>query len=343
MGKTTDTLEQQFQELDLKYKQVPRRKWMFRLATLLFVFFSFCLAMYVSIVKDGAEEKAVNAYLEVNDPEALNEIYDTAAIRGNTTAYSWYEENMLGIKNNIALAGLPWNCDANDEYRNEINGITAYVDNDAKTLVVQKDGDTLHVSKDAPGEVIATLDNVYFINKTAGNSLYVYDIAADQEVLVAEDDIDQFAVYGRYIFYLNSAEQIMRVSLESGETAEVANNIQRFYMAGELVAQNGTKVLKIALDGSGYSKLADNALLVGADSEHAYYTNFGVEPEEIENSDSAEDESETGTEETVSIAGDYVLYAINVNTDDTVPVDGRNSVIRAVYVSEDGILVDTIE
>ena len=47
-----------------------------------------------------------------------------------------------------------------------------------------------------------------------------------------------------------------------------------------------------------------------------------------------------GTEE---IQGKFVLHAMTVSTKSVVPIEEREAFIRAVYVTSDGLLVDTIE
>ena len=98
-----------------------------------------------------------------------------------------------------------------------------------------------------------------------------------------------------------------------------------------------------------------NALLVGADDKHIYYTNFGVSVDEMPTSvaDEAKENSEGVSATDVgieidktnesNIQGKYVLYAMNIETKKITPIDGRDSFIRAVYITEEGILVDTME
>lgn len=352
MAKSTGNLEQRFQEMDKKYKKVPKRKWMFRLSTLLFVVFSFCMAITLSIARDNAKTEILNQYLQATDSETLNTLYDNFGVRGNALALDWFEQNMLGIPNNTALAGKSWNCNVNKNNRNEIGQVIAFCDTKTGGLKVNVDGKNVYSGKDSVGEIIATNDAVYFINETEDDALYVYNIENGKADKLISESIRQFAIYGNHIFYLNDAEKVARYSIETGMIYDVADNIQRFYLSDGLIVQNETNVMHVELDGSAYTPLVSNALLVGADAQHAYYTNFGISADVLqaeiiaENFENQEGKNTEVLEENVinkEIKGDYILFAINLSTKEKVAIDGRNSFIRAIYITEEGIYVDTVE
>lgn len=354
MVKSTKNLEQYFQEeMDKKYKRVPKRKWMFRLSTLLFVGFSLFMTMILSIVRDNAKTEILNQYLQATDSETLNTLYDNVGVRGNALALEWYEQNMLGIPNNIALAGNAWNCNVNRNNRNEIGQVVAFCDTKTGGLKVVVDGKRVYSGKDSVGEIIATNDTVYFINETDCDALYAYNIENNKVNKLINDSIHQFALYGNHIFYLNDAEKVVQYSIESRRIYDVADNIQRFYLSDGLIVQNGTNVMHVELDGSAYTPLVSNAFLVGADAQHAYYINFGISADVLQaeiiagNSENQEDEENKKViGENVmdkEIEGDYILFAINLSTKEKVAIDGRNNFIRAIYITEEGILVDTVK
>lgn len=353
MGKNIENLEQKFQEMDKRYKEVPKRKWNFRLTTLIFMTISFFMAIVLSIARDNSIDKIVTRYLEATDCETLYTLYDNIATRGNTTALAWYEQNMLGISNNTALAGISWNCEANKSNMNVIGDIVAFCDEESGGLKVNVSGETVYSGQSSVGEIIATKECVYFIDETDGDSLHIYSIDTDQEKKLIDDSVCQFALYGNYIFYLNNADKIIRYSLETAEMNDVVDNVQRFYFADDLIVQNGTDIVCVKLDGSSYTTLLPDALLVGADSERVYYTNFGMPTEDI----STEVESESSKIQGIEAISDvlqensaeqemeeeYILFAINLSTKEKQPIDERNSFIRAVYVTEEGIFVDTVD
>lgn len=349
MAKRVETLEQQFRKMD---KKISRRKWRFRLATMLFVFFSFFMTIVLSIARDNAKDKKVKEYLEAMDSETLYTLYDNIGTRGNIVALAWYEQNLLGISNNIALAGISWSCEANKCNRNIIGDVVALCDDKSGALKVIVSEKTAYVGKNIVGEIIATKDIVYFVDKTDEKSIHSYNIGTGEEKRLINDSVCQFALYGNYIFYLNDAEKIMRYSLETEEVNEVVDNVQRFYLAGGLIVQNGTDIVCVELDGTSHITLVSNALLVGADSEYVYYTDFGMVAYDI-NTETVGEGSEnknrkntlTTMEENIvdkEVGGKYILYAIALSTKEKRVIDESNDFIRAVYVTEEGILVDTV-
>lgn len=342
MSKKKDniSIENNIEELEAQYKKVPKRKWMFRLATLLFMVFSIFMATILSSRIDSVKNKSLNAYLNATDYETLNSIYDDIRIQGNNEAYSWFEENCLGIDNNIALAGFSNNCDANRDFYNAVSNVVAKCNVNRK-VEIYVDGKNVYTSNDDVLEVIATPLAVYFIDSSS-NNLLKFDVQTREINVFVDDKVEQFAIYGKYIFYLSSDEVLRRINTDSLETTEIATNVQRFFVSKDLIVQNETDIVKIGLDGAGYTKLIGRALLVGADYNHIYYTNFGVEPSEMKVT-ATENASNDGTEtEEVreEIIGKYVVYAMNITQGDITPIDGRNEFIRAIYITENGILVD---
>ena len=116
--------------------------------------------------------------------------------------------------------------------------------------------------------------------------------------------------------------------MDTKKSKDIASHIQRFFIADGFLVQNGLNIVSLDLDGNTHTELVANALLVGADKEQMYYINLETAKEGA------------GTEE---IQGKFVLHAMTVSTKSVVPIEEREAFIRAVYVTSDGLLVDTIE
>lgn len=354
MAKERGNLERQFQDLEKQYKKVPKRKWMFRLATLLFIIFSFGMTIVLSIVRDNAKEKILNDYITSIEYDSLKILYDNIGLRGNMDAYNWYKDNFLGMDINVALAGKSRNCSGNTDNKNCIGNVEAYTNKDSK-LIIKIDDKRVFFTENIVTEILATPADVFYIDETDGNTVHRYNIECAAEETFISDPVEQFFIYGNYIFALGKDEKIKRVSLDTKESIDLADNVQRMFVSDGVLVQSGTKIIKISFDGISNSEMITNALLVGADDKHIYYTNFGVSVDEMPTSvaDEAKENSEgvSATDEGIeidktnesNIQGKYVLYAMNIETKKITPIDGRDSFIRAVYITEEGILVDTME
>ena len=356
MEKIRENLEKQFQDVEKQYKKVPKRKWMFRLATLLFLLFSFVMMMVLSNARDNAKEKIVNDYISSTEYDTLKRLYDNIGLRGNLEAYKWYKDNFLGLDTNVALAGKSRNCTGNSNNRNSIGKIKAYTNKNDK-LIIKIGGNKVFTSESVVTEVVSTPTDVFFIDETRGNTVQRYRIEDAEEEMFISDSTEQFFIYGNYIFMLGKDEILRRVSIETKESIDLADNIQRVFVGDGIFVQSGVKILRLSFDGNSSSEIVSRALLVGADEKHVYYTNFGVKSDEMPtsvisektesvNNTSAVDESVETVKDTVNeddIQGKYVLYALNLETKKITPIDGRDEFIRAVYITEKGILVDTME
>ncbi len=331
MSETIQSVDKKFQELDEKYKAVPKRKWVFRFATLAFLVLTVLLSFVLGVVKDYGVKRAYTNYLETEDPAVLNDYFDNDAIRGNAEAMDRLEEFTIGIDNNIALAGLSWTSDTNKDYMNKIGDVTAWRDVDTGKLVININGEKKELGDVSVGEIIAKQDIVYYKSE-ADEVLYRYPLTGDRPIAVLADPIQSFAIIGDQIFVLTKAGVIVRYSIEDKSVEEVVTNVQRFYIAGTLIVQNGTKVYTIGLDGSDKTELIDNALLVGADSKNVYVTDFGSADKKIIDS----------IGNSIQSNGTYILYSFNMETRTIEAIDSSDDFIRAVYSTENGIVMDTL-
>lgn len=304
-----------------------KRKQKFRWATVLFMAVSFCIIVAFFMIEKNVKDRIVKNYLKSTEYESLITLYDNAVLRGNAQAFHWYEENFLGIDTNTALAGTSKNCKANERNYNKIGTIEAY-QSKKKKLVVKIAGDKVFTSEDVVSEVIATPKEVFYIDETDGNTIHKYHIENALDEVFVSEPVEQFMLYGKYVFCLGKDGMLRQVAMDTKKSKDIASHIQRFFIADGFLVQNGLNIVSLDLDGNTHTELVANALLVGADKEQMYYINLETAKEGA------------GTEE---IQGKFVLHAMTVSTKSVVPIEEREAFIRAVYVTSDGLLVDTIE
>ena len=342
-----NTVGNELNNIKNKYKAVSRRKWMFRLATFVFVVFSFMYAVAVSIAKDATIDKAVKKYTSSTDINILMSLYDDPKIRGNRESLTWYEQNVLGIDNNTALAGIPRTIDYDEEQKNKIKDIEAYIDKNDGKLKIYKNQNLIFDCKDEVLEVIATDNQVFYINQSDSNSLHVYNIEGNQDSKIIDDKVVQFAIYGNRIIYLNRDNELFRYSLETNDNSKIAQNVQRFFLSGSIIAQTEKSIVEIKIDGKKYEKIIDDALLVGANEDCIYFSNFGVTSDELQREiaegDKKNEETRTVEIDDSELSKEFIVYKLDMKTKEKIPVAGSDKLVRAVYVNGEDILIDTVD
>lgn len=340
MAKPGKNIEEELEELNNQNKKIPKRKLSYWLSSVAFVAFTIIMIIVLSWAKKASIKKIKSDYLNSVEYESLMSLYDNRILRGDVDAFNWFQENIVGLDTNIALAGISHNCEANTNYYNDVAGIKAYIDENNK-LEIFLEEEKIFLSTDDVGEILATPYFVYYIDNSDGERLHQFDISNRSDVILVDKEVYQFAIYGNTIFYLGNDEQLSQVKLDTMETRDIANNVQRFFVTDGLAVQNGTQVILISIDGIQKKELANSALLVGADSNHIYFTNFGVTPEELQSSNNIMvDLNSENSEE--SISGNYIVYAKTISSGAVKAIDGRKQFVRAVYVLSEGILVDTM-
>ena len=353
MSETIQSLETKFRELDSKYKSVPRRKWMFRLATLVFVVFSILLSVILHSAKISGAKRVKSEYLECENVDQLREYFDNDAVRGNPEAMERLEKFTIGISNNIALAGLSRSCGINTEYRNTIGEVEAWRDIKSGKLKVTLAGKPVDTGDVKTSEVIATKEEVFFINEE-NNYLYKLHIKDGSQIELLSEPVQSFAVIGNQLFVLKQDGIIQRYSIEKGTIDNVVTNVQRFYISGTLIVQNGTNVYSLDLDGRNKVNIATGALLVGADKEYIYVTDFGAGDTRIIDSlskmESSTDDNwnqQTDAEEIREgvevIERTHLLYSIRIDDHQVKVINGTDDFIRAIYSTGEGVILDTLK
>lgn len=331
-------------ELDMEYAKVPKRKRRFRIAALLYILFLILLYLLISGRIRAVQKAAATDYLKETDEKQLNTIYEDESLRGNAEALDWFESNVLGISNNNALAGASWNCEGNTNFYNQIGEVVAYQDDSNKVMVVEVAGQKVFTSEHKAKEIIATAENVYYIDGDKVDTLRVYNIKAgkDEGLRVG---VSQFAVYGDYLIYLDKHGSIYRYSVKDNHSSEIVNHVQRFFLSGSIIAQNDKAIQKVGLDGINHAELAHDVLLIGADASHIYYTNFGVTAKQLKRylDEEASKDYPVVTEPEADINEEFIVCETDLSTMQTRIIDSSDSMFRAVYHTDEGILIDTID
>lgn len=341
--KEMKSIGQRFSEAKGRLKNVKKRKRRYRFSSALFLITSFFLMGTIIEVSDAAKQKFLDEYLSSTDAVVLNSLYDNQALRGNIDALEWYEENLLGIDNNTALAGFSWNCGANMYNRNQIGEIVAYRDRENGKLVVERNGQELFVSTGQVSEIIATEDCVYYIDFDSGNFLLQYDIKEDRVNEYIPEYVCQFALYGNQIFYLTNTDKVIRYSIQSGEKSLVATNTQRFFISDCLLAQSGEKIFSVKLDGGSHTELISNAFLVGVDGKKVYYTSIGSSIPVIKSETADADSNETADLIPGVKKNSFLLYMLDRSTGISSAVSVKDRMIRSVYINGDQLQIDIVD
>lgn len=340
MGDTIQSLENKYQYLDSQYKSVPKRKWMFRLATLAFVVLSFFMYYLLGAIKDKGIEKSKTFYFETENVDILEDYFNNNAVRGNAEAMARLEEFSIGIPNNIALSGLSKSCYVNVNYLNVIGDLKVWRNVKTGRLKVVSDGKSINVGTINVGEVIASKERIYYID-TKDDSLSCYLLGEGSVQELITEPIDSFAVVGNQLFALSKEGTILRYSVDGGQLEEVVTNVQRFYLAGNLIVQNSDKIYSIGLDGKEKTELISHALLVGADYQYVYFTDFGVDNTKI--ADKLVSEADELGEDTYINYKNNLLYALNIDNNEIKVIRSSTWPIRGVYSIKKGVVLDLIK
>lgn len=310
--------ENYFEKSGKQYKSKRGRKFK-RLRSVFIVFI--IIVVIIIIIAVGATQKKrfqVENYLKSSDVETLNKFVDNKVLRDNEECYQWYETSMLGLSNNTALAGISKSNDANKIYKSEKENISVYREPEKGVLVVEKDKKRVYVGKEQISEVILTDSKVLYINVDDENALYIYSIEDESNSKIVKKNVQQFAVYGKYIVFLDMQQNLVKMDLDTGEISALAFNIQRFFAGAHIIAQNGEQIVSVSLDGKKVKRLITNAVVVGKDSQNMYYTDLETDE------------------------GNYELYSMDLQTGERKMLGSYDEFIRAIYFVDGEMIVDTV-
>lgn len=295
------------------------------------------IILIIPAIDRSSRRSAVEKYMSATsaDSDVLNGFIDNEAFDDSQEKYYVYADNMLGIDNNVALAGRSVNTESNTNYYNSYNGQEAFLE--GQSLKYMKDGASNEISSNAD-EPILTAGALFYIDNDNSSALVRYDTNTGSSDTIY-NNVHQYALYGDYVVVLNDTSELYRIKVDSKESLLLADNIQRFFAEGKIIAQNGNRIITISLDGYRFEELLKDAILEGYSKGKIYFTYIDND----ENEDLNNDPENSAGSEIVSLKdGRYAVYEYNMATGNIRLVQEYPSMIRAVYVIDNKISVDTI-
>ncbi len=325
--------------------QIRKRKIRLFISSIVFVF-AYSLIIIITPANDKVQKsKRVQSFMNAtaDEKEELYEYLDNDALTDNEAAYEQFCNEMLGIDNNTALAGISISVSANPNYMNALMDNKAWLD--GENLIIDIGGKVSEVSNSAD-EPILSIDNLYYIDKSSGNRLTQYRLSDGTKDILYNSGIKQYAVYGKYIIALGEDWNIYRINIESKECKVLVGNIQHFYAGSKIIAQNGDKIITVSLDGNQCEDLIDGAMLEGYNNRIVYFINVSNMTQidgESEISRSIKQEITEKYNKELTIAnGNIAVYSYNMDTKEIELQAECKDMVRAVYVVGDEIVIDTL-
>lgn len=262
--------------------------------------------------------KIFSTYTAKSNKEKLNSFLDDSVLKHYETCFLQYEKVMLGIKNNTALSGISISCDANKIYENKIKNVVISRNPDNQMLEIKENGQVQTFTNMKVGEIIATTERIFYIDTDLNNILCSMDIDSKKTEIVSKFHVDKFAVLGNYVIFLTSNGQLKRFDLKHKKDLLLAENIQKFYIGKNIIAQNSTQIVSISYDGKQTKKLKENAILKGYNEGIAYFMPF------------------------VNKNNKFLLYQLDVETLEESSVEKSDKYIKSVYFVNGKKVIDTI-
>lgn len=263
--------------------------------------------------------KTFSTYTAKNNKEKLNSFLDDSIFKHYEACFSQYEKAMLGIKNNTALSGISISCDANKTYENKIKDMMISRNPDNQMLEIKENGQVQTLTNTKVGEIIATTERIFYIDTDQNNILCSMDLDSKKMEIVSESHVDKFAVLGNYIIFLTSDGKLKRFDLKNKTDIPLAENIQKFYIGKDIIAQNSTQIVSISYDGKKTKKLKGNAILKGYNDGIVYFMPF-----------------------TSKNNNKFLLYQLDIETLEESSVEKSNKYIKSVYVVNGKNVIDTV-
>lgn len=246
-------------------------------------------------------------YTKEEHKDDLNSFLLDAVYKNRDACFEHYEKEMLGIRNNKALSGTA----VSQHYLNQIDGRKIYQNEEDQKLIVEKKGRKTFTSSKKVGEIIADIDQVFFINIDENNQLERLDLKTNQFSIVMKDSIEKFAVLGDEIIVLNSKGEMYRLQWKNNEKKKLANYVQTFYVGKKLFVQNSTQIVSMSYDGDEQERIEKNAALKGYQDGKVYYISL----------DSKKNKS----------GEEYVLYEKDVDLDEEKIAKKSKTPIQSIY------------
>lgn len=157
------------------------------------------------------------------------------------------------------------------------------------------------LTENRSGQMIVYGGRVYYINQDDGNRLYCIDPSVQGERKVTDSPVLSFIVCEDAIFFLDTGNDLQRLSKGSTAPQRVVQNVERFFVNGNIVAQSGNRVFQFSPSGDASELIMESRSarfhLVSCSASAIYYQDAGKLHR-----------LEDGVD-TVLAEGDYAYYA----------------------------------
>lgn len=332
---------------------IRKRRIRLIIASLIFIAIYGLIIITTPAIDKNQKNKRVQAFMNTSadEEEVLNKFLDDDALVDNEDVYKLYCSEMLGIDNNKALAGQTKSIPENENYENILKNKRAWLDGgqlklDIRDNVVKTSNDEGVIISDNADEPILTSDYLYYIDSSSGRKLKQYRLSDGAQEVLESANIKQYAVYGKYLIALGDDWNLRKINTETKESKILVGNIQRFFAGSNLVAQNGDKIITVSLDGSHCEDLIDGAMLEGYNNRVVYFVKVSSTDEnstESEISRSINQEIVDKYHEELTLNdGSIAVYSYNIDTGEIKLEKECEKMVRAVYVVDGNVLVDTL-
>ena len=215
-------------------------------------------------------------YTKEDHKDELNAFLSDVTYANREKCFEHYEDEMLGMKNNVALSG----AEISQNYFNKIDGMKIYRDKEKQNLVTEKDGKEIFSTQEKVGEIIADSEQAFFINLDQGKQIDRLDLTTKKTAAVLKERTEQFAVLGDDLIVLTSKGDLYRLHWKEGKKEKLADHIQGFFVGKKLFVQNSTQILSISYDGKEKVLLEEQAYLRGYKNGKIYFISLDSKKEQ---------------------------------------------------------------
>ena len=168
----------------------------------------------------------------------------------------------------------------------------------------------LIIDKDCAQCLVYLDQYVYFLNYENNTSLDRLDLQSGKIETVVDNAVKGFAVIGDNYIYQDYFNTLRKCDL-SGNVLNTIDNVDKFYINGNLIIQNNDKIIEVNLEEDTTQELIEGVdELLGADEEKIYFTQKG---KAIARS------LKDGSYETLAQGHDYYYGAFSANGKITIP------------------------
>lgn len=171
---------------------------------------------------------------------------------------------------------------AGASYLNEIDHHLIYRDDkDRHIYIMQPNGQKkVAMFNGNAGEVYCVGGHTYFIDFGNQSRVEVLDSGSDEPRAITKESVKSFAVCNDSIVYLTTGNVLKHQALKNDTGVQLANNIQSFFLNGDIVAQSGKNIIKFTTSGElpekVYTSSASDFRLLGATKDAVYFQEDGL-------------------------------------------------------------------